>query len=253
METKAEKTAPETVTVTVDGRETQFPKGQNLLKALLDSGIHIPHYCWHPSLSVAGNCRLCMVEIEGQPRPAVSCNMACTDGLKIRTDSELVLDARKGMMEFLLQNHPLDCPICDRGGECMLQRYSMQHGTGTARTVDQRRRFEKPQFDPLIDIERNRCIMCTRCVRFMDEEAGDHVLGVFGRGDRNYIGTEGNGPVSSIFSGNIIDLCPVGCLTSKPFRFKARPWELQQVNSTCTLCSAGCETTAWIRDGQVYA
>src|SRR5690606_26208022 len=133
---------------------------------------------------------------------------------------------RKGMMEFLLQNHPLDCPICDRGGECMLQRYSMQHGTGHARTVDTRRRFEKPQFDPLIDIERNRCIMCTRCTRFMDEEGGEHVLGVFGRGDRNYIGTEGNGPVSNIFSGNIIDLCPVGCLTSKPFRFKARPWEM---------------------------
>lgn len=251
METKAEKNAPEMVTVEVNGEERQFPKGKNLLKALLDSGTHVPHYCWHPSLSVAGNCRLCMVQIEDQPRPSIACNMTCTDGLKIKTESELVLDARKGMMEFLLQNHPLDCPICDRGGECMLQRYSMQHGTGTARTVDPRRRFEKPQFDPLIDIERNRCIMCTRCVRFTDEEAGEHVLGVFGRGDRNYIGTEGNGPVSNIFSGNIIDICPVGCLTSKPFRFKARPWELQQVNSTCTLCSAGCETTAWIRDGQV--
>jgi len=133
----------------------------------------------------------------------------------------------------------------------MLQRYSMQHGTGSARTIDSRRRFEKPQLDPLIDIERNRCIMCTRCVRFMDEVAGEHLLGVFGRGDRNHIGTEGNGPVDNIFSGNIIDLCPVGCLTSKPFRFQARAWELQQVNSTCTLCSAGCPTTAWVRDGKL--
>lgn len=246
------KALPEMVTVTVNGEERQLPKGKNLLHALLDGDTHVPHYCWHPSLSIAGNCRLCLIEIEGQPRPSVACNMTCSDGLKIQTESEMAHDAREGMMEFLLQNHPLDCPVCDRGGECMLQRYSVQHGIGSARTVDERRRFEKPEFDPLIDIERNRCIMCTRCVRFTDEVAGEHVMGVFGHGDRNYIGTEGNGPVSNIFSGNVIDLCPVGCLTSKPFRFKARAWELQQVGSTCTLCSQGCPTTAWIRDGAVY-
>lgn len=239
------------VTVTVNGEEKKLPKGKNLLKALLDDGHYIPHYCWHPSISVAGNCRLCLVEIEGQPRPNVSCNMNCSEGLKIKTDSPMVEDCRKGMMELLLVNHPLDCPVCDRGGECMLQRYSMDYGTGTARTTDERRRFEKPQFDPLVDIERNRCIMCTRCVRFMDEVAGDHLLGVFGRGNRNYIGTFGNGPVANNFSGNIIDICPVGCLTSKPFRFQARAWELQQVTSTCNLCSAGCPTTAWIRDGEL--
>ncbi len=244
--------APENlITITVNGIEKKMPKGKNLLKALLDEGIYVPHYCWHPSLSVAGNCRLCLIEIEGQPRPSVSCNMTCTEGLKIKTEGPMVEDSRKGMMEFLLVNHPLDCPICDRGGECMLQRYSMEYGTGHARTIDDRRRFEKPQFDPLIDIERNRCIMCTRCVRFMDEVAGHHTLGVFGRGNRNYIGTFGNGPVSSNFSGNIIDVCPVGCLTSKPFRFSARSWELQQVTTTCSLCSAGCPTTAWLRDGKL--
>lgn len=251
MESKTLEPVVEMVTVTVNGVEHHYPKGKNLLAALLGDDIPVPHYCWHPSLSVAGNCRLCMVEMEGNPRPGISCNMTCTDGLKIKTESELVTSCREGMMEFLLVNHPLDCPVCDRGGECMLQRYSMDYGIGTARVVDERRRFEKPQFDPLIDIERNRCILCTRCVRFMDEIGDEHSLAIYGRGNRNYIGTFGDGPVANIFSGNIIDICPVGCLTSKPYRFKARAWELQQVVSTCMLCSAGCETTTWLRDGKI--
>ena len=176
--------------------------------------------------------------------------MTATDGLKIRTDSETIQDARRGMMEFLLVNHPLDCPICDRGGECMLQRYSVEYGTGTARTTDVRRRMQKPQFDPLIDIERNRCIMCTRCVRFCDEVAGDHVMGIFGHGNRNYIGTFGDGPVSNVFSGNVIDLCPVGCLTSKPFRFQARVWELRQTPTTTRTCNG--PVTAWTRGGKLH-
>ncbi|MCH8333733.1 molybdopterin-dependent oxidoreductase, partial [Candidatus Sumerlaeota bacterium] len=252
IQPKPAKTPVEMVAVTVNGEELQLPQGKNLLAALLEADIYIPHYCWHPSLTVDGNCRLCLIEIEGQPRPGISCNMKCAEGLKIRTEGEMVEDCRKGMMEFLLVNHPLDCPICDRGGECMLQRYSMTYGTGHARTTDDRRRFEKPQLDPLIDIERNRCIMCTRCVRFMDQVAGEHTLAVYGRGDRNYIGTFGDRPVANVFSGNIIDICPVGCLTSKPYRFNARPWELQQVASTCTLCSAGCPTTAWLRGGHLH-
>ncbi len=242
--------SPELVTVTVDGKEFKLPKGKNLLQALLDSGIYVPHYCYHPSLSVAGNCRLCLVEVVGRPKPEVSCNMVVTDGLSINVNSPVAEDCRKGMMEFLLVNHPLDCPICDRGGECMLQRYSVEYGWGTARTVDDRRRFEKPQFDPLIDIERNRCIMCTRCVRFCEEVAGEHVMGVFGHGSRNYIGTFGNRPVGNVFSGNVIDLCPVGCLTSKPYRFKARPWELRQTPTT-TRTTIG-PVTAWSRGGRLY-
>ncbi len=241
---------PDNVTVTVNGAPMQLPKGKNLLQALLDVGHYIPHYCYHPRLSVAGNCRLCLIELEGRPKPEIACNMVVADGLKIRTDSELVDSCRKGMMEFLLINHPLDCPICDRGGECMLQRYSVEYGWGTARTIDPRRRFHKPQFDPLIDIERNRCIMCTRCVRFCDEIAGEHVMGVFGHGNRNYIGTYGNGPVSNPFSGNVIDICPVGCLTSKPFRFKARVWELRQTNTTTRTCNGA--VTAWTRAGKLY-
>ena len=241
---------PDLVTVTVDGRVLKLPKGKNLLQALLDAGIYVPHYCYQPALSVAGNCRLCLVEIAGRPKPEVSCNMIVTDGLNINVSSPVVEDCRKGMMEFLLVNHPLDCPICDRGGECMLQRYSTEYGSGTARTTDERRRFEKPQLDPLIDIERNRCIMCTRCVRFCDEVAGEHVMGVFGHGSRNYIGTFGNGPVSNVFSGNVIDLCPVGCLTAKPFRFQARVWELRQTPTTTRTCNG--PVTAWTRGRRLY-
>ena len=144
MKASPAQAAVETVTVTVNDKEQEYPDGKNLLAALLESGHYVPHYCWHPSLSVAGNCRLCLIEVDGQARPLIACNMTCADGLKIETESEVVEDCRKGMMEFLLINHPLDCPICDRGGECMLQRYSMEYGTGTARTVEERRRFEKP-------------------------------------------------------------------------------------------------------------
>ncbi len=238
-------------TFTVNGEEIKVPKGANLLRTLLSAGYEIPHYCYHPSLSVAGNCRLCFVQMEGDPRLHASCNMKTADGLKILTDTPAIKEARAGMMEFLLVNHPLDCPVCDKGGECQLQRYSMDHGITEARTEDERRRYAKPQFDPLIDLERNRCILCSRCVRFCDEQAENHVLGIVERGDRNRISSFGDGPISSIFSGNVVDLCPVGALTSKPFRFRARTWELQQIVTSCTYCSVGCSMTAWPRNGQI--
>lgn len=245
---------PELISVFVDGQERMLPKGKNLLRALLDDGIYIPHYCYHPSLSIAGSCRLCLIEIEGAPKPEVSCNMIVSEGrsgpLRIKTKGELVESSRKGMMEFLLVNHPLDCPICDRGGECMLQRYSVEYGSGIGRTVESRRRFPKPQFDPLIDIERNRCILCSRCVRFTEEVGGEHVMGIFGHGNRNYIGTYADTPITNPFSGNIIDLCPVGCLTSKPFRFNARVWELRQTHTTTRTCNG--MVTAWTRGNKLH-
>lgn len=240
---------PELIPVMVNGEEMMLPKGRNLLQSLLDAGHYIPHYCYHPALPVSGNCRLCLVEIEGRPKPEVACNMVVSPDLKIITNSELVENCRKGMMEFLLVNHPLDCPVCDRGGECMLQRYSMDYGIGTARMQDAKRRVPKPQLDPLIDIERNRCIMCTRCVRFSDHVGGEHTMAVFQRGDRNYIGTYGDGPVGNLFSGNVIDLCPVGCLTSKPFRFSARVWELRQTPTASRICNGAL--TAWTRGGKL--
>ncbi|MFH0794378.1 MAG: 2Fe-2S iron-sulfur cluster-binding protein, partial [bacterium] len=263
-ETIAEKKS-ELVQVTIDDKEVGVPAGSNLIQAAKEAGVYIPHYCYHPKLSIDGSCRLCLVEVwrpqkqrDGAvkevrgPKLELGCDVQVSPGMKVVTNSGEVANSREGMMEFLLANHPLDCPVCDRGGECTLQRYSMDYGVAEARFVGEKRRLPKPQFDPLIDIERNRCILCTRCVRFCDEIAGDHVMGVFGRGDHSYIGTFGNQPVGNIFSGNTIDICPVGCLTSKPFRFKARVWELQQVPSTCSYCASGCEVAYWMRGGKVY-
>ncbi len=255
-------TAPDTVRLKVNDKEIEARKGEMIIEAAGRHGIYVPHYCWHPGLSIAGNCRLCLVEVamfnprEGKavrlPKAMIACQTVVADKMEVWTDSPLAKECQSGMMEFLLANHPLDCPICDRGGECMLQRYSMDYGRPHSVMVDRKRKFKKPEFDSLIDIERNRCIMCTRCVRFCDEVAGDHVLGVFGRGNDNYISTFGAGPVSSIFSGNVIDICPVGCLTSKPYRFRARPWELAQSQSTCANCASGCKVTYWTRNGRLY-
>lgn len=247
----------------LDGREVVGYKGETIIRVAAREGVYIPHYCWHPSLSVAGNCRLCLVEIHMPnprndnkpaplPKPAIGCQTTIAPGMHVFTASEEAKKCQNDMMEFLLVNHPLDCPICDRGGECMLQRYSFEYGQGSARMRDQKRRFKKPQLDPLIDVERNRCIMCTRCVRFCDEVAGEHVMGVFDRGEGNYIGTFGQGPVSNILSGNVIDICPVGCLTSKPFRFKARPWELLQTQSTSIWDASGAKVTHWTRNARLY-
>lgn len=240
------------MTITLNGEEVQAAQGETIMEVCHRNDTYVPHYCWHPALSIAGNCRLCLVEVEKVPKPVIACQTTVSPGMVVRTKSEAAKSAQEWMMEFLLVNHPLDCPICDRGGECQLQRYSMEYGTPHTRMADKKRKFIKPQADPLIDIERNRCIMCTRCVRFCDEVAGEHVMGVFARGNDNYIGTFGQGPVSNIFSGNVIDLCPVGCLTSKPYRFKARPWELKQTQTTCDGCSAGCKVTAWTRNGKLY-
>lgn len=257
------KPSDEEVNLVINGKEVVGRKGETIITVAAREGFYIPHYCWHPSLSVAGNCRLCLVELHlpnprddnklaPLPKPAIACQTPITPGMHVFTDSELAKDCQNGMMEFLLVNHPLDCPICDRGGECMLQRYSMDYGAGHTRMIDKKRKFIKPQADPLIDIERNRCIMCTRCVRFCDEVAGNHVLGVFARGSENYIGTFGQGPVSNILSGNIIDLCPVGCLTSRPFRFKARVWELLQTQSTSIWDASGAKVTHWTRNRKLY-
>jgi NADH-quinone oxidoreductase chain G len=240
------------VTLTIDGQEVTVPEGIRLIEAARRVGIYIPHYCYHASLSIAGSCRMCLVEVEGNRKMLLACDTTVRQGMVVRTDTPQVADARWGMVEFFLLNHPLDCPICDRGGECMLHRYTMDYGPGHTRTVEPRLRFRKPQLDPLLDLERNRCVLCTRCVRFMDEIAGERVIGVFERGDVEYIGTFGNRPIRSVFSGMIIDLCPVGSWTSKPFRFKARVWELQQVQSTCPYCASGCPATYWMRAGQVY-
>jgi NADH-quinone oxidoreductase chain G len=240
------------IALTIDGRQVTVPEGTNIIDAARQVGIDVPHYCYHPSLSIAGSCRMCFVEIEGRPKMALGCDTRVAEGMVVRTDTPQVIDARRGMLEFFLINHPLDCPICDRGGECYLQWYAMDHGSAFTRTIEPRRRLIKPEFDPLIDLERNRCIYCSRCVRFLQEIGGERIIGTFQRGDRAHIGTFEWEPIRSIFSGMIIDYCPVGTLTNKPFRFKSRVWELDQVQSVCPYCSSGCGVTLWMKGGKLY-
>lgn len=229
-----------TVTVTIDGRPVTVKKGTTLLEAARQLGIAIPHYCYDPALSIVASCRLCLVEIEHVPKLQPSCSTPAADGQIVFTQSPKVLDARRMQMEFLLVQHPLDCPVCDQGGECQLQEYSMRHGTDDTRFRYQRRTFPKPNIGPLIDLERNRCILCSRCVRFMEEIAGEGELAIVQRGYKSCIATFQDRPLKNEFAGNTIDLCPVGALTSKVTRFRARVWELEKKPSVCSLCSVGC-------------
>ncbi|MDP8242628.1 MAG: NADH-quinone oxidoreductase subunit NuoG [Candidatus Hinthialibacter antarcticus] len=230
----------QTVTLTIDGREITVPKGTSLIEAARQADIFIPHYCYDPDLSVVASCRLCLVEIEKVPKLQPSCNAPAQDGQVVFTQSEKVLDARKMQMEFLLVQHPLDCPVCDQGGECKLQEYSRNHGFHETRFRFQRRTFPKPDIGPFIDLERNRCVLCSRCVRFLDEKGGNAELAVVQRGNKSYISTFKEKPLQGDFTGNITDLCPVGALTSKVTRFRVRVWELKDAPSVCSMCSVGC-------------
>ena len=229
-----------TVTVTIDGRPVTVKKGTTLIEAARQLGIEIPRYCYDPALSIVASCRLCLVEIDHVPKLQPSCSTPAADGQIVFTQSPKVLDARKMQMEFLLVQHPLDCPICDQGGECQLQEYSMRHGTDDTRFRYRKRTFPKPDLGPLIDLERNRCILCSRCVRFMEEIAGEGELAVVQRGYKSYISTFQERPLKNEFAGNTIDLCPVGALTSKVTRFRVRVWELEKKPSVCSLCAVGC-------------
>ncbi len=218
--------ATDTVTIEVDGVEIQARKGAMLIEATDNADIHVPRFCYHRKLSIAANCRMCLVDVEKAPKPLPACATPVADGMKVRTRSERALKAQKGVMEFLLINHPLDCPICDQGGECELQDLAMGYGRGVSRFSERKRVVRDENLGPLIATEMTRCIHCTRCVRFLDEVAGQPELGGMGRGEHMTISTYVERGVSSEMSGNIIDLCPVGALTSKPFRFSARAWEM---------------------------
>ncbi len=214
------------VTIEIDGKTLQVPKGSMVIEAADAAGIVIPRFCYHKKLSVAANCRMCLVEVEKAPKPLPACATPVTDGMKVFTRSPLALEAQKSVMEFLLINHPLDCPICDQGGECDLQDLAMGFGKDVSRFTENKRVVPDPDIGPLIATGMTRCIHCTRCVRFGQEIAGIQELGAVGRGEHTRIGTYVARAVTSELSGNVIDLCPVGALTSKPFRFKARAWEL---------------------------
>ena len=226
--------------LTLDGKEVEFEQGMTVLQVCEQGGVEIPRFCYHEKLEIAGNCRMCLVEVKpGPPKPAASCAMPAGDGMEVSTNSEMVKNAREGVMEFLLINHPLDCPICDQGGECDLQDQAFTYGGGRSEYNECKRSVEDKYMGPIIKPHMTRCIHCTRCVRFAESIAGVPELGQVGRGEHAEITTYVEGAISSELSGNMIDLCPVGALTSKPYAFKARPWELQKTESIDVMDAVG--------------
>jgi NADH-quinone oxidoreductase subunit G len=244
----------ETVHVTIDGRPVEAQAGQLIIEAADDAGVYIPRFCYHPRMKPVGMCRMCLVEVEG-PRGATlmpACYNPVADGMTIHTKSEKAVKAQEGVLEFLLVNHPLDCPVCDKGGECPLQDQTLAYGPGESRFVEEKRHWEKPiGISELVYLDRERCIQCGRCVRFADEVAGDPLIDFVDRGDKTEVATFPGEPYSSYFSGNVVQICPVGALLSKPYRFKARPWDLQQVESTCAGCAVGCRTAVQSSSGEI--
>ena len=217
------------VTIEVNGRKLKTKKGSMVIQATDAAGIYIPRFCYHHKLSVAANCRMCLVEVEKAPKPLPACATPVMDGMKVFTKSDYAMEAQKSVMEFLLINHPLDCPICDQGGECELQDLAIGYGSDVSRYQEKKRVVMDKNIGPLVQTEMTRCIHCTRCVRFGEEIAGVEDLGSCGRGEDMEISTYVEKSMTSEMSGNIIDLCPVGALTSKPFRFSARTWEMKQI------------------------
>lgn len=247
--------APENVEVFVDDKRVEVPAGSTVLQACAVAGVEIPRFCYHERLSIAGNCRMCLVEVEKSPKPIASCAMPVMKGMRVKTDSPVSRKAREGVMEFLLMNHPLDCPICDQGGECDLQDQSMAFGSDKSRFTDNfftgKRAVEDKNIGPLIKTIMTRCIHCTRCIRFASEIAGVDDLGTTGRGTDMQVGTYVEKMFKSELSGNVIDICPVGALTSKPYAFTARPWEIRRIDSVDVMDAVGSNIVVNTRTDEV--
>jgi len=243
-----------TVSLTLNGRTVEAQKGELIITAAENAGTYIPRFCYHPRMEPVAFCRMCLVEVEG-PRGATlqpSCFVAVAEGMVVNTESEKVKKAQDGVLEFLLANHPLDCPVCDKGGECPLQDQTLAHGSGETRFVEEKRHFAKPiGIGELVLLDRERCIQCARCTRFAAEVAGDPQIDFAGRGDEIEVAPFPTEPFDSVFSGNTVQICPVGALTAKPYRFSARPWDLEQVESTCTTCAVGCREAVQSAGGRL--
>ena len=244
----------ETVTLTIDGRQITVPKGITVLQAAIEAGIQVPYYCYHPGLGIDASCRVCLVKIEKMPKLQTSCSTIAGEGMVVHTTDAESVEGRAGVFEFLLINHPLDCPVCDKGGECPLQDFSYRFGNAESRMDFPRRVFDGEgvradvDFGPTLMLNRNRCILCTRCTRFMREVDGDAQIGIVDRGNGSEIATFNEQGVHSILSGNLMDVCPVGAITTRQYRFRSRPWDNPHaVDTICTMCSKGCNTTAWIK------
>ena len=264
----------ELLNVQIDGAWYQFKKGTRVIEACAQAGKFVPHYCYHPKLSSPGNCRMCLIEMgmpktgpdrkpelgaDGKPvinwipRPQISCAQDIAEGMGIRTDSPLVQECRHGVMEFLLINHPLDCPICDQAGECHLQEYSVEYGAAGSRFLDEKvKKPKRVELGPRVTLDDERCILCSRCIRFMKEVAHDDVLGFASRGSHTYLTAHPGKRLDSNYSLNTVDICPVGALTSTDFRFKMRVWFLKETKSICTSCATGCNTIIGTRENVIY-
>lgn len=234
-----------TVTITIDGVEIVAEKGELLISAAQRAGVFIPRFCYHDRLKPVGMCRMCLVEIEGVRGMPPACTTPVADGMVVNFKNESIEKVQDGVLEFLLINHPLDCPVCDRGGECPLQDQTLGFGPGESRFIEEKRHWEKPiEISDHVLLDRERCIQCSRCTRFADEVAGDPLITFVDRGEKTEVNTFPGDPFASYFSGNIVQICPVGALTAKPYRFTARPWDLESTETTCTGCSLGCKGTA---------
>jgi NADH-quinone oxidoreductase subunit G len=246
--------ATDVITITVDGQEMPARQGELVIAVAERHGIFIPRFCYHPRMRSVGMCRMCIVDIDTGRGPALlpSCMVECSDGMTVVTDSPGAKKAQEGVLEFLLINHPLDCPVCDKGGECPLQDQTMSFGPGESRFLEEKRHFEKPiPVSDLVLLDRERCILCDRCTRFADEVAGDPLIRFMGRGNETQINTFPDHPFASYFSGNTVQICPVGALTATTYRFKARPWDLEMAESTCTTCSFGCRVVVQSSRNQI--
>jgi len=244
----------ETVTLTIDGRQLAVEKGKTVLQAAIEHGIKVPYYCYHPGLGIDGSCRVCLVKIEKMPKLQTACSTPVGEGMVVMTGTPEVVEARASVFEFLLINHPLDCPVCDKGGECPLQDFSYSFGPNESRMEFPRRVFDGEgvkadvDFGPTLMLNRNRCILCTRCVRFMKEIDTDAQINITDRGYGSEIATFQEEGVHSLLSGNLMDVCPVGAITTRDYRFKSRPWDNPEaVDTICTFCEKGCNTTAWLK------
>ncbi len=238
--------------ITIDNAQIEADASMTIIEAARSHGIKIPHFCWHPKLSVAGNCRICLVEVEKLPKLVIACATQVNEGMVIRTESDKVLNAREAVMEFLLINHPLDCPICDEAGECKLQDYAYKHSIGYSRFDENKvHKPKRVELGPNVMLDVERCIMCSRCVRFCDEIAGQPQLTFTNRGDHVVLTTFPGEQLDNPYSMNTIDICPVGALTSRDFRFKARVWEMSATETVCPGCSRGCNMQSWVRNNEI--
>ena len=244
----------EKVTLTIDGRQVSVPRAPPCSRRPSRPESRFPYYCYHPGLGIDASCRVCLVKIEKMPKLQTSCSTPVAEGMVVHTNDPESVEGRAGVFEFLLINHPLDCPVCDKGGECPLQDFSYKFGNTESRMDFPRRTFDGEgvkadvDFGPTLMLNRNRCIMCTRCERFMREVDGDAQIGIINRGNGTEIATFNEEGIHSLLSGNLMDVCPVGAITTRQYRFRSRPWDNPHaVDTTCTLCSKGCSTTAWLK------